>query len=212
LNEKIITIKKDIGDMNSVIERLEKDNSDQLILHQQLHQEMIDLNNALKEEEESKKKLEIEILNLRQQLLGKTGNMNVIQTPQDVVSNNEIEIPFKQLTRIEREFEVLALRKELERQKQETEMLKQISDRAKDEVSKIMEVKTQSGDGKVPEWIKQLNNYAAMSQTIRIKTKKQGQVSGENMTFQEKMLLFTANQHNDDNLKQIMKTSMIQKK
>jgi len=89
-------------------------------------------------------------------------------------------------TRYEMEMELLMLKKRLQGEKEEKsrlERLKQKMDSAKGDVM---------ASGKVPDWIKQINQVAASSKTLRVKIGRQQVENPDGLSFRERMLFFAA--------------------
>ncbi|KAJ3038803.1 Protein wwc2 [Rhizophlyctis rosea] len=115
-------------------------------------------------------------------------------------SREALPIPSaKFTTRLDREMELLALRRRIEQEQREQALLTQVAQKAKTEVAQAMTMehvnKDQFGRPVIPQWVKALNNYASASATIRsnIKTKAASS-GGDQLSFREKMLLFTSHE------------------
>ncbi|KAJ3051117.1 Protein wwc2 [Rhizophlyctis rosea] len=102
-------------------------------------------------------------------------------------------------TRLDREMELLALKRRIEQEQREQALLTQVAAKAKNEVQVAMVMehvnKDQFGRPVIPQWVKSLNNYANASATIRSNIKsKASTAGGDQLSFREKMLLFTSHE------------------
>jgi DNA invertase Pin-like site-specific DNA recombinase len=108
----------------------------------------------------------------------------------------------KNMTRVEREMELLNLKKQLEIEKGELKRLRDIAEEAKSEVARALEMASQSpaqvsatGKHLVPTWVKLLNENTKRSDTIRVKAKQKAKdaiEAGAVMNFKDKLLFFTS--------------------
>lgn len=98
-------------------------------------------------------------------------------------------------SRIERELELLELRRQLDIETAETNRLKKVAEQAREEIEKAMEMEDGDALGRKPEWIQKLNNYASKSQTVRLNVRKkqaESVESGDVLSFRQKLLFFTS--------------------
>lgn len=119
-------------------------------------------------------------------------------------------LPTRQLfgTRVEREMQLIMLRKRLENERQQTERLREIAEIARKEVARAMELAAlprsqddlrRNGRAVVPEWIQLLNAHSNKSADIRKMAKNKAESAvglGSVMSFSEKLLFFTSSQSN----------------
>ncbi|KAJ3290642.1 Protein wwc2 [Borealophlyctis nickersoniae] len=215
LRKEVDSLHADVDEMRALAERLEKDDAtDQLAQQQRVQAEINALKVQLQEEQQKKETLEREIQELQstfqQKMLadmraaaGVTGPM---PTPKAAPTRPQSSAPApvteaksaEPQTRIEREMELLALKRKLEQEQREQTLLRTVAEKAKAEVTSAMKMehinKDASGKPIVPQWIKALNNYASASATVRSNIKSKANKGGDQLTFREKLLLFTSHE------------------
>ncbi|KAJ3342911.1 hypothetical protein HDU93_000570 [Gonapodya sp. JEL0774] len=86
------------------------------------------------------------------------------------------------------EAELAALKQRLEQEKRQNQTL-QMATSSMADAKKNME---DTGEYKIPGWVKQISKSAANSKTVRIKIKEKQKMHTEDLTFADKMLYFTA--------------------
>ena len=144
---QVSTLKADLGEVTQIVNRLDVDNNDQLVRQQQVQKEIEALRQTLDKEIQAKQKLQIELEDLHSLMVRDAAPAD--NAAQEAVKQVGLAIEasrssapkagteaksLDKMTRIERELELLALKKKLESQKEQTAKLLEIRNLAKAEI------------------------------------------------------------------------------
>ncbi|KAI3646852.1 hypothetical protein MP228_009780 [Amoeboaphelidium protococcarum] len=202
--------------IKQVIQDLELDQTDQLTRQKQILEKIDQLKQDLEEQARVRAGLEEHLTEMKQnfehskqddaaleQAMASateviTGTIRIKKQKQTPSSEaNTSTQSMKQQTRIEREFELLSLQKQLQIEQDEIARLKEIAQRAKAEIAKALAMPyDQRQAGKKQLWIQLMIENANKSQTIRFNMKQKYNSAvdaGDVLNFREKMLFFTSN-------------------
>jgi len=210
LEKEIETRSRAITDMNNVVETLEQDEDDQLARQQQVQSEINHLKRQLAEQSVIRVDMYTKLNSLKHNF-EKARDDSALRAVADQANDVKIvagshakkgEGAFglelnhiTPMTRVEREMELLSLKRQLHLETAETERLRAIADQAKEYIEKALKMQAEERGGKKPQWVKLLNENATKSATIRINVKEKAAAaveSGGVMSFREKLLFFTS--------------------
>ena len=223
LEEEIATSQQAVKEITTVVETLEQDQGDQLARQQQIQNVIDEVKAQLAQQTEIRSDIHQQLSELKSSYEKAKGDEKALKQIAQRASQVKVTQPapaasvaggshakkaegdgaifgmqlnhIKPMTRVEREMELLSLKRQLELEKGETERLKGIASQAKDEIDKALAMPAEERSGKKPQWIKLLNDNASKSQTIRFNVKEKQQIAVENggvMSFRDKLLFFTA--------------------
>ncbi|TPX38361.1 hypothetical protein SmJEL517_g00192 [Synchytrium microbalum] len=220
LKTEMEALKADIESMKRLAERLEETETSQLERQQQIQREIETVQAELAKEVAAKEELQKELKTMQQKFdIPEEAQADFGTFDDDVSTVSSIEssptessinkylplfdtiprrrtgdevasdfiyptIKGESVTRVERELTLLTLKKKL---KTERDLVQELID-----VKKIaIQVNDETSLHSKPEWIAQINQYAARSKTIRAKINKKRDKNVDALTFREKMLFYT---------------------
>lgn len=201
LNEEIkqltreIEITKDsIGEMKQLLRDLEDDKIHQLERQQDVQKQINALEAQLVVENRQSQVLVSHLMTMQAPTTATTVVIESEQSDEQKDDNAQsVHLP---PTRLERELNLLALKKRLNLQQRENRKLKEIAEVAKQEPPT-----TEKSIVHVPKWVEMLNDTLEKSKTLRIKAKSKANEStdaGEVMNFKEKLSFFISHAHDAD--------------
>ncbi|RKP00114.1 hypothetical protein CXG81DRAFT_19880 [Caulochytrium protostelioides] len=217
LKESLVSMKADVDDMKALADRLAADQTlDQVEQQKRVVAEIEALKQQISEEEKSKQAVEKRLVDLQNKYKLKN-DVEIVQIhispavmnamgifdAHGASRNAESPAGGENRTRLEREMELLHLKKRLAQEQRQRAYLEALADKAKNEIAFAMHQDHNNldlfGRPVVPQWVKTLNNYANASATVRSHIQGKANAAGEALSFREKMLLFTS-QNQDQSL------------
>ncbi|TPX45824.1 hypothetical protein SeMB42_g03777 [Synchytrium endobioticum] len=216
LKSDMETLKHDIEAMKQLAAKLEETESSQLERQRDVQREIEAVKAELDREVAAKQELQMEIQRIQQSFniaipedleqeldpcqpirplspitTSPTSALDTLDSDiQGLLTDANDDFVYPQasqpVTRIEREMTLLALKKKLQN---ERDLVHELID-----VKKVAEQVIEDPSHHKPEWIKQVNQYASKSKTLRAKIKGKAQHQVDELTFREKMLFYTAHQ------------------
>lgn len=179
--EKFKARLNELKDMN---QRLSVTGVDEVAQAKAAQAEMERLQNALNVEAAERHRLEVEIVSLKNELhaiMGDPRRARILPAAQ--VDDEPVSRP--RMTKYEMEMELLLLKKRLVAEMEERERLGHIKDQ-------MESARGLGGRGFLPEWIRQTQDVASNSRTLRIKIGRKQAENPDKLSFRERMLFFAA--------------------
>lgn len=173
-----------VAEMRAMGDRLSGTGVDEVAQAKVAQAEMERLQVALNSEAQERHRLETEIMALKSELQAALGNGPrrahiVPAAPVDPSLN----APKVRMTKYEMEMELLVLKKRLEAERAERERLAQLKGQIEG---------ARTADGLLPDWIRQMEDVASNSLTLRVKIGRKQAENPDRLTFRERMLFFAA--------------------
>lgn len=183
ITSELDRFKARLAELRSMGERLNSTGVDEVAQAKLAQAEMERLQSALNSEAEERHRLETEILALKSELQSALGGPRRAPITPGASGPAVLAAPKVRMTKYEMEMELLVLKKRLEAEKEERQRLAHLK-------GQIDGART--ADGLLPDWIRQMEDVANHSLTLRVKIGRKQAENPDRLTFRERMLFFAA--------------------
>lgn len=182
ITAEVDKFKARLAELKDMSQRLSATGVDEVAQAKQAQAEMERLQKALNAEAEERHRLEVEIVALKNELYSAIGDNRRARIVPTVVKDEDVPRP--RMTKYEMEMELLMLKKRLIAEQEEKERLSSMKDQ--------MEGARRTAAGLLPDWIRQLEDVASNSRTLRVKIGRKQADNPDKLTFRERMLFFAS--------------------